>query len=110
MAISPLWSPRPSADAPRDDVASFMIGQQAGVASLTRCRAALGRAGDELVHSVLADARLLIEVAAVRGRPATYVGARLRECLETLAELLEQNDRPHWRLPHGPPDRPQRVV
>jgi hypothetical protein len=61
------------------------------MATLRRCRDVLGEEGDLLVRDVLGHGRCLTEVATGRGlgrRSLEYLGARLRECLESLAKTF----------------------
>ena len=69
---------------------------QADAEVRARCQAALGAEGAALLGLVLARGQSLIEIAAARGfdaRPGSkdliYLGRRLRECLDQVAEAIQ---------------------
>ncbi len=59
---------------------------------LLNCHDMLGKQGEALVRSVLGHGKFIIEVAADLGlnsqRDIDYLGRRLRECLESIAEVF----------------------
>jgi hypothetical protein len=62
------------------------------MSTLRHCRYVLGEEGNALVEAVLGGGQTLVEVATARGlgtpRHLEYLGARLRECLESLAKTF----------------------
>ncbi len=58
------------------------------IADVKRARQALGPVGISIADAVLCDGMQINTVAERRGWPDRYVGARFRECLDTLAVVF----------------------
>lgn len=89
IAINPLKEPVDGGGVGRTEVTDRQL---EAFAKLREAGRALGPEGEALACNVLADGLAIKEIARRRGQPTEmkvkYLGARFRECLETLAR--------HW--------------